>query len=163
MTSTTQPKGPARPETAPQPDLLDLGDGGDWAPPANLSAPPPRPGMTQRWIRTGIQGDEDRTNIAKALSEGWKPRHPETVPEGLIQPTIEHGRFAGAIGTHNMVLMEMPTARVNQRKAYYDAKTQRMNEAVENDLLKDEDQRMPITQQRTLTASRGRRPRFADD
>ena len=68
-----------------------------WKPPSLLDAPEPRPGYTQRWIATSIQGKETPDNVYKRMREGWEPRKADTVKEKLF-PTINHGQWAGSIG-----------------------------------------------------------------
>ena len=45
-----------------------------WKPPSLLDAPEARPGYTQRWISTSIQGKETPDNVYKRMREGWEPR-----------------------------------------------------------------------------------------
>ena len=40
-----------------------------WKPPSLLDAPEPRPGYTQRWIATSIQGKETPDNVYKRMRE----------------------------------------------------------------------------------------------
>src|SRR5262245_15531679 len=44
-----------------------------WVRPSALMAPPGRAGYTNRWIRFRAGGDEDRDNLTKAMSQGWRP------------------------------------------------------------------------------------------
>ena len=64
-----------------------------WKPPSLLDAPAPRPGYTQRWIATSIQGKETPDNVYKRMREGWSPRKADTVKDKLF-PTINHGQCA---------------------------------------------------------------------
>ena len=45
-----------------------------WKPPSLLDSPEPRPGMTQRWIATSIQGKDTPDYVYKRMREGWNPR-----------------------------------------------------------------------------------------
>ena len=67
-----------------------------WKPPSLLDAPEPRPGYTQRWIATSIQGKETPDNVYKRMREGWEPRKADTAKDQLF-PTINHGQWAGSI------------------------------------------------------------------
>ena len=42
-----------------------------WQPSNLLEAPEPRAGYKQRWIATMILGQEQPTNVAKRMREGW--------------------------------------------------------------------------------------------
>ena len=87
----------ARPDTA-------------WKPPSLLDAPEPRPGYTQRWIATSIQGRDTPDNVFKRMREGWNPRKADSVKDKLF-PTINHGQWSGSIGIEGMLLCEMPTEK----------------------------------------------------
>ena len=64
-----------------------------WSPPSKLDAPPAPEGYTHRWIRTAIQGDDDKTNVFAKMREGWEPvRAEEYGPEADKYPVIEEGK-----------------------------------------------------------------------
>ena len=104
-----------------------------WKPPSLLDSPEPRPGMTQRWITTSIQGKDTPDNVYKRMREGWNPRPAETVKDKLF-PTINHGQWAGSIGIEGMLLCEMPVERHAAQKRYYQGKNTEQNEAVSGEL-----------------------------
>lgn len=132
-----------------------------WQSPTNLAAPEPRAGMSQRWIRVSIHGNDDPTNVAKAFKEGWVPRKADTVPDGEHAPRISEGRWAGCIGVHGMILCEMPTQRVKQREAYFQRQANKLAQAVSHDLEKQSHPGMPIEQKRVSRVAVGRRPPVA--
>lgn len=135
----------------------------EWKPPQNLSAPPARPGMSQLWVRTAIGAEEDPTNVSRSLQEGWVPRRADTVPVEFAPPTIKHGQYAGCIGVHGMVLMEMPTERVLQRRAYYANRTRRQTDAVNQDILRVQSVQVPFFEKRESRVTVGRRVVAAED
>ena len=127
-----------------------------WKPPSLLDSPEPRPGMTQRWIATSIQGKDTPDNVYKRMREGWNPRPAETVKDKLF-PTINHGQWAGSIGIEGMLLCEMPLETHKQMKAYYSNRNSEQNESVSGDL--DALRRktgQSIYQNRKSSSSRGR-------
>lgn len=107
-----------------------------WKLPAELDAPEPRKGFTQRWIRIRTSNGEDARNSIKKFREGWLPRGLETVPTGYAPPTFLHSQLGDVIGVDDLILCEMPIKKARQRNAYYQSKTDRMIEGVENDLRK---------------------------
>lgn len=115
-------------------DRDSIGD--QWEPPAQLDAPPPRSGYTQRWIRIRVGNEEDAKNSIRMFRQGWLPRPLDTVPDGYLPPTIQHAKLGGVIGVDDLILCEMPIKKAQQRNAHYRAKTDRMIEGVENDLNK---------------------------
>lgn len=126
-----------------------------WVRPSSLLAPDPRPGFVQRWVRIGTKGEDDPTNVAHKLREGWKPRPAESVPASFSVPTIAHGRWAGCVGVGEMVLMERPKALQEKRNDYYRNRTDRVTEGMEAELQAQSDPRMRITQERRSSARKG--------
>ena len=107
-----------------------------WKLPAELDAPEPRDGFTQRWIRIRTSTGDDAKNSIKKFREGWLPRGLETVPTGYAPPTFLHSQLGDVIGVDDLILCEMPIKKARQRNAYYQSKTDRMIEGIENDLQK---------------------------
>jgi len=140
----------SRPETA-------------WKPPSLLDAPEPRPGHTQRWIATSIQGKETPDNVYKRMREGWSPRSADSVKDALF-PTINHGQWAGSVGIEGMLLCEMPIEKHRQMKNYYNNKSVEANQSVAGDLdALGRKTGQPIYQDRKSTSSRGRDLSVMDD
>ena len=134
-----------------------------WKPPSLLDAPEPRPGYTQRWIATSIQGRDTPDNVYKRMREGWTPRKADTVKDSLF-PTINHGQWAGSIGIEGMLLCEMPTEKHRQMKNYYNNKSVEANQSVAGDLdALGRNNGQPIYQERKSTSSRGRDLSVMDD
>lgn len=107
-----------------------------WVRPAQLYAPDPRDGYTQRWIRIRLGTREDVNNSSRKFREGWLPRSPDTVSKGDLPPTTSHPRLGNVIGVEDLILCEMPVRKARQRNAYYRQRIDRMVEAIENDINK---------------------------
>ena len=134
-----------------------------WKPPSLLDAPEARPGYTQRWIATSIQGKETPDNVYKRMREGWEPRKADTVKDKLF-PTINHGQWAGSIGIEGMLLCEMPIEKHRQMKDYYHNRSVESNESIAGDLdALGRKTGQPIYQERKSTSSRGRDLAAMDD
>ena len=131
-----------------------------WVRPTSLEAPPARPGFTQRWIRVGMNGQDDPTNTARKFREGWKPRPAGSIPASYHAPTVQHGKWAGCIGVEGMLLCEMPNSMVEKRRKHYQAKTDNTTNAIADELQKHARPGMPITQERS---SQSRLIKVADD
>jgi hypothetical protein len=105
----------------------------NWKPPAELDAPPARPGMVQRWIRLSLLGQADPNNVKTQERQGWRPRTLESVPEGDRgnYPTMKDPRSTGAmIVNKDLVLCEMPKRLFDQMKAFYANKRRDQVEAL---------------------------------
>ena len=134
-----------------------------WKPPSLLDAPEARPGYTQRWIATSIQGKDTPDNVYKRMREGWEPRKADTVKDKLF-PTINHGQWAGSIGIEGMLLCEMPVEKHRQMKDYYHSRSLEANESIAGDLdALGRKTGQPIYQERKSTSSRGRDLAAMDD
>jgi hypothetical protein len=126
-----------------------------WQPSNLLEAPEPRAGFKQRWIATMILGQEQPTNVAKRMREGWKPRDPKTITGGQQFATIEHGKFSGFIGIEGMVLCEMPEQMVSERNEYYARMTENLMRSVEQDIHRAESPGNPIQKTFKSEVTRG--------
>ena len=118
-----------------------------WKPPQALDTPEAPPGMTYRWVRTHIRNEEDKTNVHKRFQEGYEPVHPSEV-EGYDLPTIEEGKHAGTVGVGGLILCKIPEETAGERNSYYAKQTENQMTAVDNNLMRDSDPRMPISQER---------------
>ena len=126
-----------------------------WSRPSSLEAPAARPGFVQRWIRVGSMGQDDPTNTARKLREGWKPRPAASVPPDYHAPTLSHGKWAGCIGVEGMLLCEMPQSMADKRNKHYQQKTESVTNAIESELQQQSQRGMPITQERSSKVVRG--------
>ena len=70
-------------------------------------------------------------------------------------PTVSDGRYAGVIGVGGLVLARIPEELAKQREAYFNQMTADRNEALENDVLKEQHPSMPINQDRQTRVTFG--------
>jgi hypothetical protein len=89
-------------------------------------------------------GVEDKANMSKRIREGWEPVRAEEHPE-FEAPTVDDGRHAGVIGVGGLILAKMPIETVNQRRAYYKQMAADQMQAVDSNLMRESDSRMPIS------------------
>jgi len=115
-----------------------------WQPPSLLDAPTPPDGYIYRWLRESMVGVEDKANMSKRIREGWEPVRAEEHPE-FEAPTVEDGRHIGVIGVGGLILAKMPIETVNQRRAYYKQMAADQMQAVDSNLMRESDSRMPIS------------------
>ena len=115
-----------------------------WVPPSSLDAPPAPDGFRYRWIRAEVQGFQDTTNITSRQREGYELVRAEEVQNASDYPVIDEGRYKGVIGVGGLLLAKVPVEIAKQRQEYMTNRHEDRNEAVENDLMKEQDNRMPI-------------------
>ena len=118
-----------------------------WTPPSSLDAPPAPDGYRQRWIRVESMGFDDTKNASGKLRSGWEFVRADQYPEENY-PTLKEGKYAGVIGVGGLVLARIPEELAQQREAYYQSRTKDREDAVNNDLLKEQHPSMPINQDR---------------
>ena len=119
-----------------------------WVPPSSLDAPPAPDGFRYRWIRAEVTGFQDTKNITGRIREGYELVRAEEVENAGDYPVLEDGKYKGVIGVVGLLLAKVPTEIAQQRMDHMSNKHRDRSEAVENDLMKEQDQRMPINVER---------------
>ena len=125
-----------------------------WTPPSSLDAPPAPDGYRHRWIRAESMGFDDTKNMSGKVRSGWDLVRADEYPEHDY-PSVNEGRYAGVIGVGGLVLARIPEELARQREAYFDQRTADRNEALENDVLKEQHPSMPINQDRQTRVTFG--------
>jgi len=119
-----------------------------WVPPSSLDAPPAPEGFRYRWIRAETVGFQDTKNITGRLREGYELVRAEEIENASDYPVVEDGRYKGVIGVGGLLLAKVPEEIAKQREDYMKRQHEARNEAVEHDLMKEQDKRMPINIER---------------
>ena len=125
-----------------------------WTPPSSLDAPPAPDGYRHRWIRAESMGFNDTKNMSGKIRSGWDLVRADEYPD-TDYPSVTEGRYAGVIGVGGLVLARIPEELAQQREAYYQQITADRNEALENDVLKEQHPSMPINQERQTRVTFG--------
>ena len=115
-----------------------------WVPPSSLDAPPAPDGFRYRWIREESVGFQDTKNITGRIRQGYELVRAEEVENSSDYPVLDEGKYKGVIGVGGLLLAKVPVEIAQQRQDYMAGRHKDQNEAVANDLLKEQDQRMPI-------------------
>ena len=114
-----------------------------YKPPSSLDAPPAPDGYRHRWIRAESVGFQDSKNIFGRLREGYELVRADEYGDSDY-PVVADGKYAGVIGVGGLLLARIPIELAEARMAYQRTQTEGQDESIENDLLKDQDKRMPI-------------------
>ena len=125
-----------------------------WSPPNSLDAPPAPTGYRHQWIRSEILGASDAKNIASSLREGWELVRSDEYPESNY-PSIHEGRYAGVIGVGGLLLARIPEEIALQIDAYYKKQNDAKEEAVDNNLMKEQHPSMPFKNERQTRVTFG--------
>ena len=115
-----------------------------WVPPSSLDAPPAPDGFRYRWIRAESLGFDDSKNIQGRLRSGYELVRAEEVENASDYPVLDTGKYKGVIGVGGLLLAKVPDEIAAQRTAYIKRRTDGMNEAVDNDLMREQHKSMPI-------------------
>tara|TARA_Y100001951_G_scaffold40757_1_gene32268 strand:- start:377 stop:868 length:492 start_codon:yes stop_codon:yes gene_type:complete len=119
--------------------------------------------MSLRWIRISVKGEDDIMNVGKKQQEGWIFVTPDEVPEMAITSFVrEEGRYLGAVCRGDLALAKKPTVKVKARQKFYEKKANEQMDAVNAQLMKNSDSRMPISNTSKSVTTRGRQPSFQD-
>ena len=119
-----------------------------WVPPSSLDAPPAPDGFRYRWIRAESVGFQDTKNVTGRIREGYELVRSEEVENASDYPVVEDGKYKGVIGVGGLLLAKVPEEIVKSREAYFNSMTQDANDAIENDLMKEQHPGMPINAER---------------
>ena len=115
----------------------------EYKPPSSLDAPPAPDGFRHRWIRAESLGFNDQKNIHGRLRSGYELVRADEYKDSDY-PIVTDGKYAGIIGVGGLLLARIPEELAQQRIDYQKKLSEGQDEAIENDLLRDQDKRMPI-------------------
>ena len=115
-----------------------------WVPPSSLDAPPAPDGFRYRWIRAESVGFQDVKNIQGRIRQGYELVRAEEIENASDYPVVEDGKYKGVVGVGGLLLAKVPEEIAQQRQNYMRSKAEDMDEAINNDLMKEQDNRMPI-------------------
>lgn len=126
-----------------------------WAPPELLPEPDKQPGYAYRWIRVSTLNNADPRNISAKLREGWEPVTLSEQPKFqlLADP---NSRFKDNIEVGGLLLCKTPIELVEQRNSHYQLQADNQIEAVDNNLMRQNDPRMPLFNERKTEVSFGK-------
>lgn len=114
-----------------------------WMPAELLPEPDKQPGYAYRWVATSILDVPNPRNLSGKLREGWEPVRLEEQPHFtlLLDP---NSRFKDNIEIGGLLLCKTPVEFAEQRNAYVQQQTDNQIKAVDNNLMRQSDSRMPI-------------------
>jgi len=118
-----------------------------WTPPSSLDAPPAPDGYRHRWIRTEVLGFDDTKNMSGKMRSGFELVRADEYPDSQY-PQMKDGKYAGVIGVGGLVLARIPEEIAKSREDWFKKQTQAKDEAINNDLMKEQHSSMPINAER---------------
>ena len=125
-----------------------------WTPPSSLDAPPAPDGFRQKWLRAETMGFDDTKNMSGKMRSGWELVRADQYPDSNY-PTVKEGKYAGVIGVGGLLLARIPEEIAQSREAYFRKQTKDRDDAVNNDLMKEQHPSMPIDSDRQTRVTFG--------
>lgn len=125
-----------------------------WAPPELLPTPNPEPGYKFHWVRVSTLNVADPMNISAKRREGWEPVRASEHPELHFHLDSDNAdKDVVVIG--GLMLCKSPEEFVDQRNEYYRNQANDQMAAVDNNLMRQSDPRMPLFNDRKSTTTFG--------
>ena len=88
---------------------------------------------------------QDTKNIQGRIREGYELVRAEEIRKCFgLSSFIDEGRYKGVVGVGGLLLAKVPEEIAQQRTDYMTRRHTDQNEAIEHDLMKEQDKRMPI-------------------
>ena len=115
----------------------------EYKPPSSLDAPPAPDGFRHRWIRAESMGFNDTKNIHGRMRSGYELVRADEYKDSSY-PVVQDGKYKGVNGVGGLLLDRVPEELAQSRADYFAAQAKGQDEAVENDLMREEHKSMPI-------------------
>jgi hypothetical protein len=126
-----------------------------WSQAETLPEPDKQPGYAYRWIRVSTLSVADPRNISGKFREGWEPVAIEEQPKFRMLSDA-NSRFSGNIEIGGLLLCKCPTEFMDQRNEYFSNQAKAQEQAVDNNLMRQSDPRMPLFNERKSSTSFGK-------
>jgi hypothetical protein len=126
-----------------------------WQQPELLPEPDKQAGFAYRWVRVATLNNADPRNLSAKLREGWEPVRIEEQPKFqlLVDP---NSRYKDNVEIGGLLLCKTPEEFVQQRNAHFAKQTAAQTDAVDNNLMRQSDPRMPLFKENKSTTSFGK-------
>jgi hypothetical protein len=134
----------------------------EWRPPGSLDTPEPPNGFKYRWVRYAVKNDDDTRNVVNRMQEGYEFVDPKELGEDFVAHVATDGKQAGRVIQGDLVLCKIPVENVEAREAYVQGRTQMLQDSVDQQLLRNQTEEMPISIDRKSSVTRGK-PNFELD
>ena len=125
-----------------------------WTRPTVLPDPTPEDGYTYHWVRISTNGQSDATNVSSKIREGWEPVRAQDHPE-IFTDVVSDERFKDNVIVGGLMLCKAPEELVQERNAFYKQQAESQIHSVDNNLMRENDPRMPLFHDRKTKVTFG--------
>ena len=125
-----------------------------WTRPTVLPDPIPEDGYTYHWVRISTNGQSDATNVSAKLREGWEPVRAQDHPE-IFTDAVADARFKDNVIVGGLMLCKAPEELVEERTEFYQNQADSQIRSVDNNLMRENDPRMPLFHDRKTKVTFG--------
>lgn len=126
-----------------------------WTPPDLLPEPDKLPGYVYRWVRVSTLNNADPRNVSAKFREGFEPVPLEEQPKFRML-SDPNGRYKDHVEIGGLLLCKAPKEFMEQRAAHFEQQTAQQMAAVDNNLMRQNDPRMPLFKERKSTVEFGK-------
>ena len=127
----------------------------NWVRPDTLPTPIPEEGYDFHWVRVSTRGEADAMNVSLKLREGWEPVKASDHPE-IFVAGVENDRFKDNVLIGGLLLCKAPKEMVEDRNGYFQEQSSAQMKSVDNNLMRENDPRMPIFNDRKTKVTFGK-------
>jgi len=119
-----------------------------WRPADLLPEPRKQAGWDYGWIRKSTLGVADPVNMSRNMREGYEPCKLSDHPE--LQLAVDSGaKQSDLVEVGGLILCKIPSEIARKREAYYQGQTNNQLAAVDAQLQRVNDPRMPVFKEHT--------------
>jgi hypothetical protein len=126
-----------------------------WKPADALPMPQAPAGWSYRYIRKSIGAEQDVNNFSRAMREGWQTVPLSDHPEMKISVNPSAAN-SGLIEVGALILCKRPVEYSDSRKKYFDQMNSQQMTAVNSNLMRENDPRMPLFKEHESKVSFGK-------
>ena len=128
----------------------------EWKPTAKLDAPPAPDGFQHRWVRVETRGQGDPGNVHSRMRQHYEvvqaSEYADSHPD---LDKVEEGKHTGVIRSGDLILTRVPVEVAEQRNKHFQERTDRTQEAIDNELAAHQSDVMPFQSERRTRVFRG--------
>ena len=142
----------------------------EWTPPDMLRTPEAPPGFAYRWVRARARNEDHSDNILRWRRQGYEIVRPEELKleeRDFFTKTLDlnaSDKPDGTVRIGDLILMKVKKEIRQQRMDYYQKLADRQIAAVNAELLRTRDPRMPYVNESRSEVTVGRpQPQFKDE